>query len=89
MLLRQILTSFLYLASNNRMKISIFELYRQQDRVQNNFANLSIKHSLRYIGQMIENPYLTDELICLDKMKIGLNNLLMNNTYFLDDKYKV
>jgi hypothetical protein len=38
---------------------------------------------------MIENEHLTEEFICLDKMKVGLNNLLMNNTYFLDDKYKV
>ena len=89
MLLRQILRSFLALATSNKMKISIIELYRQQDRVQNNFYKLSIKNSLRYIGQMNENEHLTNELVCLDKMKVNDNNLIMNLTYFLDDKFKV
>ena len=87
MLLRQILTSFLTLATLTKMKISVIELYRQQDRVQNNFYNMSINHCLRYIGFMIENEHLTDEYLCLDKTKISLNNLIMNHTYFLDDKY--
>jgi hypothetical protein len=37
---------------------------------------------------MNENVHLTDELVVLDKTKVKDNNLIMNNTYFLDDKYK-
>ena len=70
MILRQILTSFLTLATQNKMKVSIIELYRQQDRVQNNFYKMSINHCLRYIGQMIENKHLTDKYVVLDKMKV-------------------
>jgi hypothetical protein len=38
---------------------------------------------------MIENKHLTNEFVVLDKIKVQINNLMMNNTYFLDDKYKV
>jgi hypothetical protein len=76
------------LATSGKIKVSIKELYRQQERVQNNFYKLSTKNSLRYIGCMNENEKLTDELVVLDKNKVKDNNLIMNNTYFLDDKYK-
>ena len=89
MFLRQILSTFLTLATLSKTKISVLELYRQQDRVQNNFYKMKTKHCLRYIGTMNENKHLTDELVVLDKMKVNLNNLIMNKTYFLDDQFKV
>jgi hypothetical protein len=83
LLFRQILSSFLILACQNKIQISIKELYMQQDRVQNNFNTLTLKHSLTYIGKMVSNQHLTDELVSLDKCKIRDNNLIMDYMYFL------